>query len=89
MQYQLQALTADVTPIEKTMTRRQLFESGSPLWVKGINAYFIKVIRQFIERTKQHGAYKAVLEQFDEIATPETFHTVSRQIEIKYHFSHY
>lgn len=89
LQYQLQALTADVTPIEKTMTRKQLFESGSPLWAKGINAYFIKVIRQFIERTKQHGAYGAVLEQFDEIATPETFHTVSRQIEIKYHFSHY
>lgn len=89
LQYQLQALTADVTPIEKTMTRKQLFESGSPLWAKGINAYFIKVIRQFIERTKQHGAYKAVLEQFDEIATPETFHTVSRQIERKYHFSHY
>lgn len=89
LQYQLQALTADVTPIEKTMTRKQLFESGSPLWAKGINAYFIKVIRQFIERTKQHGAYKAVLEQFDEISTPETFHTVSRQIERKYHFSHY
>ena len=89
LRYQLQALTADVTPIEKTMTRKQLFESGSPLWAKGINAYFIKVIRQFIERTKQHGAYKAVLERFDEIATPETFHTVSRQIEIKYHFSHY
>lgn len=89
LQYQLQALTEDVTPIEKTMTRKQLFESGSPLWAKGINAYFIKVIRQFIERTKQHGAYEAVLEQFDEIATPETFHTVSRQIEIKYHFSHY
>ena len=89
LQYQLQALTADVTPIEKTMTRKQLFESGSPLWAKGINAYFIKVIRQFIERTKQHGAYKAVLEQFDEIATPETFHTVSRQIERKYRFSHY
>ena len=89
LQYQLQALTADVTPIEKTMTRKQLFESGSPLWAKGINTYFIKVIRQFIERTKQHDAYEAVLEQFDEIATPETFHTVSRQIERKYHFSHY
>lgn len=89
LQYQLQALTADVTPIEKTMTRKQLFESGSPHWAKGINAYFIKVIRQFIERTKQHGAYEAVLEQFDEIATPETFHTVSRQIERKYNFSHY
>lgn len=89
LQYQLKALTAYVTPIEKTMTRKQLFESGSPHWAKGINAYFIKVIRQFIERTKQHGAYKAVLEQFDEISTPETFHTVSRQIERKYHFSHY
>lgn len=71
LQYQLQALTADITPIEKTMTRKQLFESGSPLWAKGINAYFIKIIRQFIERTKQHGAYEAVLEQFDEIATPK------------------
>ena len=89
LQYQLQALTTDIAPIEKTMARKQLFESGSPLWAKGINAYFIKVIRQFIERTKQHGAYEAVLERFDEIATPETFHTVSRQIEIKYHFSHY
>ena len=89
LQYQLQALTTEIAPIEKTMTRKQLFESGSPLWAKGINAYFIKVIRQFIERTKQHGAYEAVLERFDEIATPETFHTVSRQIEIKYHFSHY
>ena len=89
LEYKLQALTTDIAPIEKTMTRKQLFESGSPLWAKGINAYFIKVIRQFIERTKQHGAYEAVLEQFDEIATPETFHTVSRQIEIKYHFSRY
>ena len=87
--YKLQALTADVTPIEKTMTRKQLFESGNPLWAKGLNAYYIKVIQQFIEKAKQHGAYEDVLEQFDEITTPATFHTVSRQIEIKYHFSHY
>ena len=89
LEYKLLALTTAITPIEKTMTRRQLFESGSPLWVKGISAYCIKHILQFIEQAKHHGAYEAVLEKFDEIATPETFHTVSRQIEIKYHFSHY
>lgn len=86
LEYKLQALTTAITPLEKTMTRKQLFESGNPLWVNGINAYFIKVIQRFIEQAKQHGAYEDVLEQFEEFANPETFHTVSYQITNKYHF---
>lgn len=86
LEYKLLALTTDITPIEKTMTSKQLFESGSPLWAKGINAYFIRLILQFIEQAKHHGAYEAVLEQFEEIVNPETFHTVSYQIKNKYHF---
>lgn len=84
--YKLQSLTADATPLAKTMTRKQLFESGNPLWVNGINAYFVKVIQRFIEQAKQHGAYEDVLEQFEEVANPETFHTVRYQIGNKYHF---
>lgn len=84
--YKLQSLTADATPLAKTMTRKQLFESGNPLWVNGINAYFIKVIQRFIEQAKQHGAYEDVLEQFEEFANPETYHTVRYQIGNKYHF---
>ena len=51
------------------MTRRQWFESGSPLWVKGINAYGIKHILQFIERTKQHGACQLPLTEVSGLQT--------------------
>ena len=88
LSYQLQALTADVTPIEKTMTRKQLFESGNPLWVNGINAYFIRFIISLICCAKRNSAdaYEEVLNRFEEICNEETFASANYQIQRKYHF---
>ena len=86
--YQLQALTADATPIVKTMTRKQLFEIGNPLWVNGINAYFIRFIISLICCAKRNSAdaYEEVLNRFEEICNEETFASANYQIQRKYHF---
>lgn len=88
LSYQLQSLIADATPIAKTMTRKQLFESGNPLWVQGINAYFIRLIISLICCAKRNGAeaYEEVLNRFEEICNPETYTSASYQIERKYNF---
>lgn len=88
LSYQLQALTADATPIVKTMTRKQLFEIGNPLWVNGINAYFIRFIISLICCAKRNSAdaYEEVLNRFEEICNEETFASANYQIQRKYHF---
>lgn len=84
LRYQYQALTTEVTPMTQTMTRKQLFESGNPLWANSLKAYYIQRILGLIDRAKQHGAFEYLLEHFEELSNPKTHHKVCEKIYDKY-----
>ena len=84
LRYQYQALTTEVTPMTQTMTRKQLFESGNPLWANSLKAYYIQRILGLIDRAKQHGAFEDLLDHFEELCNPKTHHQVCEEIYNKY-----
>lgn len=84
LQYQYQALTTEVTPITQTMTRKQLFEIGNPLWANSLKAYYIQRILGLIDSAKKYGAFEYLLEHFEELSNPKTHHKVCEKIYDKY-----
>jgi hypothetical protein len=56
LQLKLDGMSKEPSPIEKTMTRAQLFLCNSPLWTKGLRPISIKTILAEYNRLKNIGA---------------------------------
>lgn len=76
------ARTSASNTIEKTMSPRQLFQSQSPFWAKGLTVRRIQTILNLYSTIEQTG----VIENFDKLvtATPEQFVHLVRNLHITY-----
>lgn len=76
------ARTSAPNTIEKTMSPRQLFQSQSPFWAKGLTVRRIQTILNLYSTIEQTG----VIENFDKLvtATPEQFVHLVRNLHITY-----
>ena len=65
-------MVREPTAIEKTMTRTQLFLTGSALWAQGITQRKANMLRAYYEASKDDNKEKDFLKCFDEMSNPET-----------------
>ena len=69
LRLKLDGITKEPSPIEKTMTRAQLFLCDSPLWTKGIRPDAIKTILNTYRKTKNVGAPDIIVRIINEAIT--------------------
>lgn len=62
-------MSKEPSPIEKTMTRAQLFLCNSPLWTKGVRPDAIKTILSTYRKTKNVGAPDIIVRIINEAIT--------------------
>lgn len=67
LQVKLEALTTEPSPIEKTMTRSQLYLTDSPLWAVDMRPRDIIEILAAVHWLKSYGSDKQILNMFDDI----------------------
>ena len=67
LRLKLEALTTEPSPIEKTMTRSQLYLTDSPLWVLDMRPRDIIEIVEAVRWLKKYGDDSQILNMFDEI----------------------
>lgn len=65
LRVKLEALTTEPSPIEKTMTRSQLYLTDSPLWAIDIKPRDIIEILAAVHWLKSYGSDKQILNMFD------------------------
>lgn len=67
LRIKLEALTHEPSPIEKTMTRSQLYSTDSPLWALDMRPRDIIEIIDAVAWLKQYGTERQILNMFDDI----------------------
>lgn len=67
LRIKLEALTHEPSPIEKTMTRSQLYLTDSALWALGMRPRDIIEIIDAVVWLKQYGTERQILNMFDDI----------------------
>jgi len=67
LRIKLESLTKEPSPIEKTMTRSQLYVTDSPLWAVDIRPRNIIEILAAVHWLKQYGSDRQILNVFDDI----------------------
>lgn len=67
LRVKLESLTHEPSPIEKTMTRSQLYLTDSPLWAIDIKPRNIIEILAAVHWLKQYGSDRQILNVFDDI----------------------
>lgn len=69
LRLKLDGMTKEPSPIEKTMTRAQLFLCNSPLWTIGIRPDAIKTILSTYRKTKNVGTPDIIVRIINETVT--------------------
>lgn len=69
LQLKLDGMTHEPSPIEKTMTRAQLFLCDSPLWTIGLRPDTIKLILSTYRKTKNIGTPDIIVRIINEAIT--------------------
>lgn len=67
LRVKLEALTQEPSPIEKTMTRSQLYLTDSPLWALDMIPRDIIEIIDAVAWLKRYGTERQILNMFDDI----------------------
>lgn len=67
LQLKLETLTKEPTPIEKTMTRSQLYLTNNPLWTNNMRPKDIIEIIAAVPWLKNHGTENQITNMFDKI----------------------
>ena len=67
LQLKLKALTKEPSPIEKTMTRLQLYSTNNPLWTNNMSPKDIIEIIATVQWLKNYGTENQILNMFDRI----------------------
>ena len=67
LQLKLETLTKEPTPIEKTMTRSQLYLTKNPLWTNNMRPKDIIEIISTAQWLKNYGTESQILNMFDKI----------------------
>ena len=67
LQLKLKALTKEPSPIEKTMTRSQLYLTNNPLWTNNMRPKDIIEIIATVPWLKNYGTKSQILNMFDKI----------------------
>lgn len=67
LRVKLEALTQEPSPIEKTMTRSQLYLTDSPLWALDMTPRDIIEIVDAVAWLKRYGTERQILNMFDDI----------------------
>jgi hypothetical protein len=67
LRVKLEALTQEPSPIEKTMTRSQLYLTDSPLWALDMIPRDIIEIVDAVAWLKRYGTERQILNMFDDI----------------------
>lgn len=71
LQLKLKALTKEPSPIEKTMTRSQLYLTNNPLWTNNMSPKDIIEITSTAQWLKNYGTTSQILNMFDKIIDSE------------------
>lgn len=67
LQLKLKAMKTEPSPMEKTMTRSQLFLTNSPLWTNDMAPKDIVEIVDAVDWLKKYGTEHQILNMFDNI----------------------
>ena len=67
LRIKLESLTCEPSPIEKTMTRSQLYSTDSPLWALDMRPRDIIEIVDAASWLKRYGTERQILNMFDDI----------------------
>lgn len=69
----LKALETAVTPLQTTMTRRQLFDAKSPLWASDLGIERMHKVLTTVQNAREKGVDKELMEYFDDLCNTERF----------------
>ena len=74
------------TPLQSTMTRRQLFEAKSPLWASDLDINRMYQVLTTVQNARENGVDKELMEYFDDLCNTERFFMTLNIIAEKINF---
>jgi hypothetical protein len=74
------------TPLQSTMTRRQLFEAKSPLWASNLDINRMYQVLTTVQNAREKGVDKELMEYFDDLCNTERFFMTLNIIAEKINF---
>lgn len=84
----LKSLETVKTPLQSTMTKRQLFDAQSPLWASDLDINRMYQVLATVQNAHEQGVDRELMEYFDELCNTERFFMTLNVIADKIHFSH-
>ena len=82
----LKALETVVTPLQSTMTRRQLFDAQSPLWASDLDINRMYQVLTTVQNAREKGVDRELMEYFDDLCNTERFFMTLNIIAEKINF---
>lgn len=82
----LKALETAVTPLQTTMTRRQLFDAKSPLWASDLGIERMHKVLTTVQNAREKGVDKEFMDYFDDLCNTERFFMTLNIIAKKINF---
>lgn len=80
------ALETVRTPLQSTMTRRQLFDAKSPLWTSDLSIERMHKVLTTVQNAREKGVDKELMDYFDELCDTERFFMTLNVIAEKINF---
>lgn len=86
LEFKLKVIELQASPLESTMSRRQLFEAKNPLWARDLNVFMINNVLRVLQGAREKGCELEVMEHFNDLCDRQNHYNTRFSLEHKYGF---
>lgn len=86
LEFKLKVIELQASPLESTMSRRQLFEAKNPLWARDLNVFMINNVLRILQGAREKGCELEVMEHFNDLCDRQNHYNTRFSLEHKYGF---
>lgn len=86
LEYKLKTIGRKASPLEVTMSQRQLFEAKNPLWARDLSIFMIENVLRVLYSAREKGCEVKVMEHFNNLCDKQEHYNTRFSLEHKYGF---
>ena len=86
LEFKLKTIERDASPLEATMSQRQLFEAKNPLWARNLSIFMINNVLRVLYSAQEKGCKSEVMEHFNDLCDRQNHYQTRFRLERKYGF---
>lgn len=86
LEYKLKTIERKASPLEITMSRRQLFEAKNPLWARDLSIFMIENVLRVLYSAREKGCDTEVMKHFNDLCNKQEHYNTRFRLEHKYGF---